>query len=498
MRTLSPDLNNISVCRLNLRGIIAMLLLTAVYFVCFFYLPQKMRYLLFAGTALVVIFFVRPKPGFWLPLLPLVFMAGGSTLPTGSFNIAIATMVMTAFTFFYIADRLLWNKPLFVPSPYLFYIFIAILIQVLSVFISIHLHGQHRWNAIRDGSSLFLFFPLAVIIPSICRTENKYNQLLRAIVIAILAAAAIGVMQYFSITSFSRVDMSLGYVYRGRVASLFGNANIFAGYLELGIPLAIALFFREKDVRWKITAAAAVVLGVLSILYTFSRGGLICAFIGCGITLMYIFRSKVWIPVLLGVLAVFSLIKSADTFERQMSFFMNPKAHLNQPTLLHRYITYRGFFNQFAESPVTGVGWGAKEFFWGRSRIYSFWEVRHGKSTERILTFGGLNSLFLNHAVKGGIVSVVSVLLVFAAIFAAFLKAFRRGGGAVAVALAAGIFSFMIHQIIGNQLRFPTVNSQFWFVSGLLLVLATSDFRKPDREEKKESQQSPEPVLHRS
>ncbi|MCK4806234.1 MAG: hypothetical protein KAT09_01235, partial [Candidatus Aegiribacteria sp.] len=102
MRTLSPDLNNISVCRLNLRGIIAMLLLTAVYFVCFFYLPQKMRYLLFAGTALVVIFFVRPKPGFWLPLLPLVFMAGGSTLPTGSFNIAIATMVMTAFTFFYI------------------------------------------------------------------------------------------------------------------------------------------------------------------------------------------------------------------------------------------------------------------------------------------------------------------------------------------------------------------------------------------------------------
>jgi hypothetical protein len=489
-------MNGITECKLDFRGVIIILLLTAAYFACYFYVPQKMCYLFFAGIAVTAVFQFRSSPGFWLPMLPLLFMAGGGTLPTGTFNPAIATIVMIAFTLLYVFDRVLWNKPLFVPSPYLFFIFIAILVQACSVFISIHLHGQHSLNAIRDGSSLFLFFPLAVIIPVICRTEKKFNQLLRAMLITLLVAAAIGVMQYFSITSFSRVDMSLGYIYKGRVAGLFGNANIFAGYLELSIPPAIALFFREKDIRWKITAAVAIALGILGVLYSFSRGGLICTFIGCGITLLYIFRTKVWIPVIFGILTVFILIHNAGTFERQMSFFMNPKAHLNQPTILHRYVSYRGFFNQFAESPVTGVGWGAREFFWGRTRIYTFWEVRHCKSTEMIKTFGGLNSLFLNHAVKGGIIALIPILLMFGAIYAAFIRAFRRGGGIVAVAIIAGIFSFMIHQIIGNQIRFPTVNSQFWFVLGLLFVLASSNFSKPNRKDRKKLQQSPKPILH--
>ena len=106
-------------------------------------------------------------------------------------------------------------------------------------------------------------------------------------------------------------------------------------------------------------------------------------------------------------------------------------------------------------------------------RIYSFWEVRHNVSTQRLRRFGGLNSLFLNHAVKGGIISVISVLLLIAATFSVFLKAFRNGGGIIAVAIAAGLISFMGHQILDNVLRFPTVNSFFWFVIGLLLAFAT-------------------------
>lgn len=477
MEVLSNNLNDISACRLKTWGIVVLLLLTAGYFTAFFYMSHRMILLIFAGAALTTLFLVRPTPGFWLPVLPLVFVVGGATLPMGEFNPAIATIAVFAFTLFYVADRILWNKPLFVPSLYLAFFLIAVFIQVCSIFISIHFHNQYAWNAIRDGSSLFLFFPLAVIIPSLCNTEKKINRLLRALLITILLAALVGVMQYFSFTSFSRVDMSLGYIYRGRVASFFGNPNVFAGYLELSIPLALALFFIEKDIKWKATAMTVVILGVLSVLYTFSRGGLISTFIGCGITLLYVFRKKVWVPVLLGITTIFVLIQFAATFERQMSFIMNPQDQMTQPTLLHRYISYRGFLNQFSESPGTGVGYGARSFYWGRSRLYSFWEVRFGVSTESIPRFGGLNSLFLNHAVKGGIVSLVSVLLVFAVIFVAFFKALRIGKGVLAVALFAGLFSFMVHQVVGNQLRFPTVNSQFWIVSGLLLTIAAPGSR---------------------
>ncbi len=474
MKDLSQNLNSISECRLSKWGIAVLLLLTAGYFVSFFYMSHRILLLIFAGIVVTTALFLKPKPGAWLPVLPFLFLAGVTTIPSGEFNPALATLMMFAFVFLFIFDRILWNKPLFIPSKSLFFLSIAVLIQVVSVFISIHVHGQYAWNAIRDGSSIFLFFPFAIIVPCLCRTETQINRLLRALLLTVLLVALVGVFQYSTISGFSRVDIGLGYLYRGRVASLFGNPNIFAAYLELSIPLAIALFFREKDLKWKLTALTAVVLGVLSVLFTFSRGGLVGMSIGCGITLFYVFRKKVWVPIVLALGFIAVMLRSAETFDRQMSFFTNPQANLTEPSILHRYISYKGFLNQFKESPITGVGWGADEFFWGRSSLYSFWEVRFCVSSESILGFGGLNSLFLNNAVKGGIISLASVLLVFAVIFVAFLKALKNGKGLLAVALAAGIFSFMGHQIVDNVLRFPTVNSLFWVITGLLLAFATS------------------------
>ena len=89
--------------------------------------------------------------------------------------------------------------------------------------------------------------------------------------------------------------------------------------------------------------------------------------------------------------------------------------------------------------------------------------------------FGGLNSAFLNQAVKGGVIALASILLLFATIFVTGFKAIRRGNGLIAVALVAGIFSFMIHQILGNQIKYPTNNSEFWILTGLLIVFAGRD-----------------------
>jgi len=471
---------DISEVKLSIRGVILIALCTAVYIGCLYFLPQKMRLLLVIGAALIIAFMAKPRPIFWLSLLPLIFISGGTTLKIGEFNPAIATLVMIMFTFFYIADRIIRNEPLFVPSPFLFFFIVSVLIQISSVFISIHVHDQYTFNAIREGSSIFLFFPMAVIIPVLCINEKVFNRILRAIVSALFFASLIGVLQYFSIADFSRADIGIGYLYRGRISSLFGNPNIFACYLEIAIPLGIAQIFREKSKKWKIFSLTAVALGLLSVLYTFSRGGLVFTFIGGVVILIYAFRSKLWIPVLIIVGILSLLIMNAETFDRQISFFTNPEAQAIQPTILHRYVAYQGFLNQFSESPITGCGWGAREFYWGRSIIYSFWEVRHCISTQTISRFGGLNSLILNHAVKGGIISVISVILIFAVIIAAFIKALKMGGGIIAVAIIAGNLCFFGHQIIDNTLRFPTVNSLFWIVTGLLLALTSSGLVKSD------------------
>jgi O-antigen ligase len=222
-----------------------------------------------------------------------------------------------------------------------------------------------------------------------------------------------------------------------------------------------------------------VVLGTLSVLYTFSRGGLICVALGSGATLMYIFRSKPWIPVLTGVLATLVLIQYGDTFERQLSFLSNPQDQITQPSILHRYVSYRGYMQQIEESPMTGVGWGAREYYWGRSRLYSFWEVRYGLSTGKIVRFGGLNSLLFNQAVKGGIPALLAMLIVFASVYAAGVKGIRKSREDImAAGLTGGIFGFMIHQVVDSQILFPTVNSLFWLSVGAILAIVSMKRRE--------------------
>ncbi len=460
---------------LGLRGYFILILLTAVYFAAYQFLPTNIRYsfLFFLGGTFLIAW--QPRPSFWLPFLPVIFLLSYPVINLDLFHPQMATLFMFAFTAWFIIDRIVWDEPVFFFYGIVYLFCAALIIQLLSIFLSVHIGGQYVWNAIRDGSGIFLFFPLIFIIPAICNTEETLISLIRAVVIALLTASIIGAVEYFSISGFSRIDLAIGYLYKGRVASLFGNSNVFAGYLELCIPLALAMFFMEKKLAWKILALAAVLFGFFSTLYTFSRGGLFFVVIGLFIVLFFRFRKKILVPIVIGIALVILLLTNADVFERQISFFINPESNLSQPTILHRYITYRGYLHQFSEYPLLGIGWGAKEFFWGRTNIYSFWEVRHIVSSETIRHFGGLNSLFLNHLVKGGVISLFSVLLVFFGFLMAVFRSFGRNRLLV-MSIAAGIIAFTGHQFVDNLLQWSQVNAMFWFLIGIVCACAYPSF----------------------
>ncbi len=457
-------------CKLGFQGTILLILLTAAYLMVYLLYPETLRFAV-VGTILGGILIVmNPRPAYWLPFLPLVLLLGGSTMPLGIFHPSILTLAVFGFFVFYIVDKILWNEPLPRISFPVKIVFLALVLQLISITVSIHIHGQYFWNAVREGSSVFLFMPLIFMVPDLCRTEESLLRLSRSLVLTLLLAGAAGIVEYLSISGFSRVDISLGYLYKGRVSSFLGNANVFAGYLELAIPFSVAFGFWEKSIRWRVTALIAALLGILSILFTFSRGGLFSMAVGVGVVLIYRFRKRLWIPVLISILFVGFLVKNADVFERQMSFFMNPGELINQPTLLHRHVTYRGLWNQFLDSPGTGVGWGAEEFFWGNTRIYSFWEIRHSVSTEPIKYFGGLNSLFLTHAVRGGLISLSALCLIIVAMVVTSLKAIKKARFPWGIGLSAGLLGFGIHQIMDNFLCWPQTSGFFWLYIGILLA----------------------------
>lgn len=431
--------------------------------------PMKMRMAMYGAALGLTVLIVFPRPRVWLYFLPFIlFVLGAPRLHFGEFHPTAASAFIAVFSLWYLFDRFLWNRRLCVPSPTLYLCIFAVLIQAASAFISFHHHGQYTTNAIREAVGAYQFLPLLVMVPVFLNTPRRMDAFLRVLTLAVFFVALSAIMEYNAIASFARVDMSIGYVYKGRVSGFFRHPNVLAAFMELGAPLVLALLFREKARAWKLFALVTVVFAILATLYTFSRGGLLFLTVGCSLTLFWRYRKKLLLPLVLLLAFVVILLSTADVFSRQMGFFTDPQGSLTEPTILHRVITYRGFVNQFLSSPLTGLGWGARNFFWGRTLIYSFWEGRHAVSDESIMNFGGLNSMVLNQAVKGGIVSLTAMLLVFISAMVAFVRAFRRGHRMVAVGLYAGLLGFWGHQVVGNQIRWPMANAAFWFSIALL------------------------------
>ena len=101
--------------------------------------------------------------------------------------------------------------------------------------------------------------------------------------------------------------------------------------------------------------------------------------------------------------------------------------------------------------------------------------MRHIVSSETIRHFGGLNSLFLNHLVKGGVISLFSVLLVFFGFLMAVFRSFGRNRLLV-MSIAAGIIAFTGHQFVDNLLQWSQVNAMFWFLIGIVCACAYPSF----------------------
>ncbi len=449
-----------------------MLLLSGMallYLMLMTWTKQPHRLTLVACLAALAIFISRPRIETMLVGLPFALGLGFYELAIPPFQPTLATLAGLVLILFWVLDKIVWNRSPTLPRGIGLRLAVAgLLFQTASVFISVHYHGQHVWNAIREGSNLFLFLPLAMILPEHLTDEADIARIIRASVLALLVVGAVGVAQYFGTASISRLDMSIGYTYRLRVFSTLPAPNVLAGYLEMMVPMALASLLCEKSKGWRVISLLAFVTGFLSVLFTFSRGGFFMTVAANAAVLVYSFRRKPVVPLAAGALFIYMMATNSDTFARQLSLVTEPRDVITQPTLLHRALTYDSFWHVFSRHPWTGVGWGAQEFFWGGTPIYTFWDVRHAVSTEDIPHFGGLNSVFFNQAVKGGILGVVALAFVVLALLRSSYVALIRPVGVMPASIVAGLAAFAFHQLVDNLVKWPQTNGVFWLQIGLL------------------------------
>jgi len=141
----------------------------------------------------------------------------------------------------------------------------------------------------------------------------------------------------------------------GRIPSLLSAHNHLAGYLDLILPFAIAGYLLSKQVWWKRLSALCVILGVIGLILTQSRGGYL-AFIAIIICSIWQFGKTGRRKVLL--LLVFAFLLTTAYGLLQLWSPGHFADYSSDMSILSRFYLWLTAWDFFLSSPLHGVGLG--------------------------------------------------------------------------------------------------------------------------------------------
>lgn len=268
----------------------------------------------------------------------------------------------------------------------------------------------------------------------------------------------------------------------------FANRNHYAGYMEMLVPLPIALII-SRGVRretWLFYGFAAMVMGV-TIIVSLSRGGIIglvagmifLALVGARVSRRRLAANDLaqrppsfWkragavaaiaIAITAGVVWIGAegIIKRAsDTFTTQI----NSRPEDN---LFSREAIWQDTLTMIRANPVLGVGLGAYETvypIYGRSDGFYVINYAHNDYLQVIADAG----------IAGGLLAVIFVVMILRALARATRSSDPVMAG-FALASGASVFSLLVHSLFDFNLQIPSNALLFLIHAAVLSSIAAS------------------------
>lgn len=197
------------------------------------------------------------------------------------------------------------------------------------------------------------------LIFNLIRTREWVKRCIISAVVSAAIACVFGVFQIFtgSLES-SWVDTELFSNIETRIVASFENPNVFAEYLLLLIPFAMAYLFRRGKLQDKILFGVAIALMLVCLVFTWSRG----AWLGFlfGMLLFFIVFSKKTVLVLLGILFAspfLTFLVPNTVAERFLSI-----GNLAESSISYRISAWYGVIELLNQTLWCGIGVGSAAF----------------------------------------------------------------------------------------------------------------------------------------
>lgn len=311
--------------------------------------------------------------------------------------------------------------------------------------------------AIRETLKMLQYFATFVVAYAAFRLGPDESALSRAVAIVNLTVAAVALAQLF--TGVHEYGTFLGHVVP-RIAGPIEGPNQLAGFLGITAPLLLAWICANprRPLLW-----SSLVLTMLALPLTFSRGGEGAAFIGCGLVAALWFapnRSKVIGAVSGAIFAAVLLVAFAQFLGAANLAFVFGSGQ-SGTGLGTRAELWRGAFLIWREHWILGVGPGNFELL-----VHRF---APGVRTHA-------NSVYFNTLAEQGIVGIGALALLLVAMIRP-LTGNRRTP--LILGTLGAVTAMCFHQVADTIWIYPKVGVLFFALLGIAAAKVDSPQRGP-------------------
>src|SRR3989338_775428 len=347
--------------------------------------------------------------------------------------------------------------PSFLNTPIAFFLVLCFISVVSSVF-----WGQSLHNFLTKTLEWFIVYFLVI---EVFRTKKHIYIIVILFIVTSLATALDSIVQVYV----THKDLFLGHsiTLGGRPTAAFKTSNGLGGYLTVAIPaIFAAIFFKKKNLYYRVLTPVIFLLLLWSLILTFSRGAWLGTFLG-GMLMLFIFffhRQKTKLYLSLGFFLVIVSLYLLLLLILAGSSSSDLLARFN--TILWRVNIWRDSIPMIKDNPLFGHG------------INTYMPLFEAYRTD----IGGANPTYAHNcyiqlAVETGIVGLCAFLWIIVELFRKSIICLDRYWAnnynltILVMGLLSGIFAFLVHSFFDTHFYSLQLSVYLWFMIGLNVVI---------------------------
>ncbi len=300
----------------------------------------------------------------------------------------------------------------------------------------------------------YMFWYFLVI--QLLHTREGAKKLFIGLVLVGTALGTHGVYQYVTGAEMLGNWVDSTETIRTRAYSIVYSPNVLGSVMTLFAPMALSLFFVEKDLIKKIFYLGSTFIMSLCLLVTFSRG----AWLGFGVAIVFFFLMKdkrFIIPVFIGGLLIYLFVPSISN---RILYMLSPAywERSAEGGRLYRWLE----------------GWEALK----ESNIW--WGLGLGRYGGAVAMNNKLSPFYMDNYYMKTLVEMgfVGLGLLFFLLYQVFIWGYRtvrlipdRHDCTLVQGALAGLLGVMIHNFGENIFEVPTMVTYFWIVAAFIMFM---------------------------